>query len=253
MKKNKFKILIFLMLLILLIQFLPKLSLKTISMKSSKIDGLNIYYEKADKKVITDISNKLEKDIDRINKKLKFKSNKNTNLYIYPNQNVFHRKKYGFYIEIVKLFNNIDWYIGDNVKDNIIMVSPLNPGKYHTYKSVINAIPHEYVHTVIYRLNPNTPLWINEGIALYLTNGEKLNNLDNIRLPKFEEIQTESSLEFSKIGGYQLAHTYIEYLENEFGFNSIINFLKEDLSYKKAFGLESKEIYENWILYLTNK
>ena len=133
------------------------------------------------------------------------------------------------------------------------MVSPFNPGKHHTYESVIGVIPHEYVHTVIYRMNPKTPLWLDEGIALYLTNGAPLGDINNYNIPSFDDIQTNNPIKFSNIGGYSLAHTYVEYLNDEYGFDKVIDFISGTLSYEETFGVTSEEIYNGWVQYLNSK
>jgi len=238
---------------LLMIQFYPKFSLATGNMVQYESDYIIYNYESSEQEIIDEISFDLDKDAERINKTLNFSRNQKTNIYIYPNQKIFHRKKYGSLIDVIKVFSNLDWYVGDNVKDNITLVSPLNPGPDHSKESIIGVIPHEYVHTIIYQLNPKTPLWMNEGIALYLTNGKDMASYESDYAPSFEDIQTSNPIKFARVDGYAYAQTYIEYLDITYGFDAILEFINGDLSYEDAFDQSEKKLYDGWIEYLRSK
>lgn len=53
------------------------------------------------------------------------------NIHIYPDIKTFH-------YAVNRLFG--DWYIINNVDENIYMVSPLNPGTYHSSNSIKRAM-----------------------------------------------------------------------------------------------------------------
>lgn len=238
-------------LIIIFVQYIPKISLDTSNMKNLETNSAIYHFQSSDEGLVEEISAVMEYKFNDINKKLVFDSQSKTNIYIYPNQKVFHRKKYGMLIDLIKIFNKLDWYVGDNIKENVLLVSPLNPGTEHTKESVIDVIPHEYVHAIIYQINPKTPLWINEGIALYLTNGKPMTGYLKNDLPTYKEIQTSNPIKFANIYGYEFAHTYIEFLDKTYGFNQIITFLKSDLSYEDSFGKTSEELYDEWLTYLS--
>lgn len=145
----------------------------------------------------------------------------------------------------------LDWYIGDNMGTNVILTSPANPGPAHTYEENKEAVLHEIVHAYISVINPNIHLWLNEGMALYLSNGEKFSStiLDDMAIPSFKAIQTKNPITFSNIGGYTFAHTYIEYLDKEYGWNKVLKLIKTE-DYETVFGKTQKEIYEEWVKYI---
>ena len=66
----------------------------------------------------------------------------------------------------------LDWYIGDNIGTDVILISPANPGEMHIYDNNKYAVLHEIVHAYVSVLNEDIDLWLTEGCALYLTNGE---------------------------------------------------------------------------------
>lgn len=68
--------------------------------------------------------------------------------------------------------------------------------------------------------------------------------------PTFKEIQTNNPIKFSNIGGYTYAQTYIEFLDETYGFDSVLEFLYGEQSYKKSFGASDQEVYDQWIAFL---
>lgn len=109
------------------------------------------------------------------------------------------------------------------------------------------------VHAYVSVLNPHIKLWLKEGLALYLSNGEPFykSNLQYLDIPTYSDIQTKNPIKFSNMGGYDLAHTYIEYLDVTYGWDKVLE-LKKTEDYNKVFGISEEEIYSRWIEYLEN-
>lgn len=122
-------------------------------MISKETEAFIIYYETQDEEAVQDIADILEKTYKKINSEMKFNRTEKTKIYVYPDQKTFQTKKYGNICRII----GPKWYIGDNVKDKVTIVSPLNPGPAHDYDSIVQAVVHEYVHTVVYHINKKTP------------------------------------------------------------------------------------------------
>lgn len=87
-----------------------------------------------------------------------------------------------------------------------------------------------YVIGDIYNGNPDIHLWLTEGMALYLSNGEEFYKeyLEEMKISTYEDTCKRNFIRFSNCGGYTFVNTYIEYLKS------------------------SKEICDEWILYLNN-
>jgi len=165
-------------------------------------------------------------------------------LYVYKNQKEMQRQKHPF----VTLFVRPDWYIGDNIGDRALVVSPNTPVKGHTYKSIIEAIPHEYVHTVVYGINPKCRLWLNEGIALYLSNGHPVSVRERA-IPPVKIFTSGNSLYFAKHNGYDYADKFIEFLEKTYGHETVIALIR-DAEYEKLTGKTIEELYDEWVVFL---
>lgn len=249
--KRLFKIvlgIVVLSVIMVIINMIPTWNLKVKGMHELKGNWVNVYYE-TEEEAAKDVFELADINAEEIAKKLGFSKKQDVNIYIYDNQITMQTKKYGFVAPLLGL----DWYIGDNIGSNVILTSPANPGKVHDYNNNKTAVLHEMVHAYVSVINPHISLWLTEGLALYLSNGEPYNKsyLNSHDIPTFSDIQTKSPLKFSDIGGYSLAHTYIEYLNVNFGWDKVLELIRTE-DYNKVFGMSEKEIYSKWVDYISN-
>ncbi|MDN5277143.1 MAG: hypothetical protein PWR01_1108 [Clostridiales bacterium] len=245
-KKAKILLIIIMALIfMLIITFLPTFNLKTNKMIFKETDNFVFYYEKQDENAALDMAEILEKTYKKINSAMNFNRTEKTEIYIYPNLQTFQTKKYGYLGRIL----GPEWYIGDNIKDKVIIVSPLNPGPVHDYNSVVQAVVHEYVHTVIYQINKKTPKFLNEGLAGYLSGNTKPDYpLENI--PDIEDTRISNPIKFGNKGLYAFSYTYIEFLDKNYGMNKIMDLIKNPSAYEEIFGVSEEDIYKQWTQYL---
>jgi hypothetical protein len=189
--------------------FIPTLRLKTPGMREIRGEWVRVYYERREEAAL-DVFSLSEQRAQQLVQKLGFKEKPDVSVYIYDSQFTFQAKKYGLLIPLVGL----DWYIGDNRGTNVLLTSPANPGKVHGYEDCKMAVLHEMVHAYNYLMNRHMPLWLNEGVALYLSNGNPPDNLYKIsQVPTLQDTRTKNPVKFSNMGGYDFAYTYIEYLD----------------------------------------
>ena len=108
-------------------------------------------------------------------------------------------------------------------------LSVAKPGKVHDYDNNKYAVLHEIVHAYISVKNPNIHLWLTEGMALYLSNGEEFYKeyLEEMKIPTYEDTCTRNPIRFSNCGGYTFANTYIEYLESTYGWSKVLELIDE--------------------------
>lgn len=250
-KKRVLKVLLgFLLFLIaaLIINFIPTFNLETSDMQMLNGNWVNVYYE-TEEAAAQDVFQYADGATEDIAKKLGFNEKQDINVYIYDYQNTMQKKKYGFIAPLL----NLDWYIGDNIKTNVILTSPANPGEVHDYDNNKYAVLHEIVHAYIGVINENTDLWLSEGTALYLSNGEPFYKeyIDNNGVPTYKNTCSNNPLTFSNCGGYAFAHTYIEYLDVTYGWDKVLNLIKTE-DYDECFGKSKKEIYDEWVNYISN-
>lgn len=229
-----------------ILQFAPTLSLRTGDMITWETEQYILYFNEDDRPGAEAIFAQLEKDVPRINETLEFTPSDKVEVYIYENQKVLHQKKYGFLVSLLRL----DWYIGDNVRDKVIIVSPINPGPVHSFDSVVEVVSHEYVHALIYQINKKVPLWLDEGLALFLTNGQPLISSMHSQIPTYKETQTNNPIRFANANGYGMAHIYIEFLTETYGFESVLELVHAPKEHERIFSRTEKQLYDDWLEYL---
>ena len=225
--------------------FIPSLWLDNGSMHALSGDWITVYYE-TQEKAARDVFELAEAEAGRLTQKLGFAQTQDLTLYIYDKQRTFQTKKYGLIAPLL----NLNWYIGDNRGSTVILASPAevtNPDAYDRRKY---AAPHEMVHALNSILNSKMPLWLNEGTALYLTNGAPPDDLYNSSpIPTLQQMGTKSPVDFSNMGGYYFAHTYIEYLDKAYGWDKVLTLLKTG-DYDATLGKTREMIYQEWITFL---
>lgn len=243
-KKANYTIICFII-VILCLQFVPMLSFRTLSMVEQKIEGFNVFYEPDDKIMPGILVKELILNRKIIEHSLNRSTNEVINLYIYPSIISFHVKRFGTVVGILLP----EWIIGDNTSNDILIVSPLRPGKQHSYESIIKACVHEYVHVLSYRINPEIDKWLKEGLAVYLS-GQKPQKglLSTISSSDFSNI---NGLRFADIGGYQLSYYLVEYITINYGFNKVIELVITGSDYNKVFNKDKRVIFNEWMKYLS--
>lgn len=232
--------------LLCIINFIPVFSLNTSGMNVLEGKWVNVYYEQ-EKDAAVDVFDHADAETEAIARKLGFSEKQDINVYIYDSQSKMQMKKYGIIGSLLRL----DWYIGDNIGTDVILASPANPGPMHSYDSVRDAVLHEIVHAYISVLNPDIQLWLTEGTALYLSNGEKFYKeyLDYMPIPGYRDTLTRNPVKFANYGGYTFSQTYVEYIDVTYGWDSVLQLLKTE-DYQECFGKSQEEIYEEWAAFI---
>ncbi|MEF9960163.1 MAG: hypothetical protein RR448_01175 [Niameybacter sp.] len=231
---------------LIIINFIPTWSLKTKQMHKLTGDFVDVYYE-TDESGAKDVFELAEGESKRIARSLGFSSSQGINIYIYDSQKTLQTKKYGY----ITWFLGLDWYIGDNRGVNVLLTSPNNSGKAHDYDSVRNASVHEMVHAYNSVKNKKMPLWLDEGLAGYLSGQVAPDNLysRSIFIPSLKQMHTSNPVAFNKMGGYEFSYTYVEYLKDAYGWKKVEE-LAEVLDYNQVLGVTEKTVYEGWIEFL---
>lgn len=241
-KKIKILLIVFVSIAaIILLNFIPTLYLKSKGMKEIQKEHFVIYYEKQDENAALDISSRLQKGYDMISKSIDISPDYKTQVYIYPNLSELHMKKYGLLGRIV----GPEWYIGDNIKNKVIIVSPNSPGREHNYDDTADAALHEYVHTLMWSINPKLSKFLNEGMAGYVSGNAKPDFKFNT-IPSYEDTKITNPITFGNKGMYPISYTYIEFLDKKYGMQEVMQLIKSQ-DYDKTFGKSESEIYKDWI------
>lgn len=249
--RRSFKIVLIALLALLLVvaaSFLPVLWRKAAGMQTLEGAYVRVYFQR-ERAAAEDVFRRAEAAAAGITETLGLSSPPPIDIFIYDSQRQMQSKKYGLLIPLLGL----TWYIGDNIGDDVILTSPASTETAHSYDAIRDAALHEMVHAYVYTINPSVRLWLTEGMALYLINGQPFSRgfLDRQSIPSLEDTRTGSPLRFSDMGGYTYAHTYIEYLDRTYGWASVLQLIAGQ-KYEAVFGKTEETVYAEWVAWLEN-
>lgn len=213
----------------------------------------NFYSKKADASVLKNLSQSLESNYLRITENMKTSFKSKIDVFIYPNIKSFH--------SAINLPDAHDWVVGAASKNELKMVSPLNPGSQHSYESLMKAIVHEFTHTVVLYFRKQglvgLPNWLNEGYAYYeakqLTESQREiihSNLLNNTIPSWNELEKANTSQFGDINGYPISATIIEFLIESYGLDKLKQFIIEPESVKKIYKMSKEDLEILWLKHL---
>ncbi len=212
------------------------------------------YSTNGDIEVLDSLAIILENNYSRITNRLGIQIEKKINVKVFPNIKSFH--------VAINYPDAADWVVGSSIDDELLMVSPLNPGSSHTYKSLMQVIVHEFVHIAVYYARggkESTALsrWLNEGYAQYeagqinerIRESVKSSFIDKTP-PTWTQLDTASVMEFGIMNGYGLSVTIVESLIVTHGIDKFILLIKEPENIEIIYGLSKIVLEEQWIQYI---
>ncbi len=217
----------------------------------------NFYSTKGDIKVLDSLAITLENNYFRITHLLGIQIEKKINVKIFPNIKTFH--------VAINYPDAPDWVVGSSNGDELMMVSPSNPGSVHTYASLMQVIVHEFVHIAdSYARGDNgwtaLPRWLSEGYAQYeagqineyIRKSVKSSLIDKTP-PTWTQLDTASVMEFGNMNGYGLSVTIVEFLVVTYGIDKLVLLIKEPENFEIIYGLSKETLEKQWIQYLMHR
>lgn len=230
------------------VSIIPTLSLELEGMDQYQGHYVNVFFED-ESSAAFDVFEEAESKALALSEKLEIELSSPINVYVYDEQKMFQTKKYGLFIPYI----NLEWYVGDNVKDEVILTSPSSQTLIYDYDAMVEIALHELVHAMNYRMNPKMSLWINEGVALYLTNGNPPQYLLDYYqgIPTIKQMHTVNPIAFANMGGYDFSYTYIEFIDQTYGWDFVLKLMASS-DYQHIFHKSEEVIYHEWLVFLEN-
>ncbi|MBW6492151.1 MAG: hypothetical protein K0B15_13270 [Lentimicrobium sp.] len=214
----------------------------------------NLYSTNGDIKVLYSLAITLENNYSRITNHLGIQIDKKINVKVFPNVKTFHAA--------INYPNAPDWVVGSCNGDELMMVSPLNPGSVHTYESLMQVIVHEFLHIAVSHARGDNgwttlPRWLSEGYAQYeagqvneyIRKSVKSSLIDKTP-PTWTQLDTASVMEFGKMNGYGLSVMIVEFLIVTYGIDKLVLLIKEPENIEIIYGLSKDALEKQWIHYL---
>ena len=236
-------------LILVLVNFLPTVFLVQPGMKQMKGTYVTVYYQK-EKNAASSVYNLAGGQAPYLQQMTGLDEEKQVNIYVYDRPSTTRMKKYG----VLGAFVGMDGYMGECKGNNMILVSPANPGKIRTKEEVTNHMIYELLDCYLSEVNERLSLWVKEGTILYLMDGssyleENLEDLEEPELPALEEMTKNDEKHFQEIHGSAYAPLYLEYLDDNFGWDSVRAFLRNE-DYEEAFSKTEEEVYQGFTSYM---
>ena len=216
----------------------------------------DFYASQKDRTILDALSKTLEGNYRLITEHLRTEFTEKIRVYIYPDIKTFH--------SALNVPDAPEWAVGAATMNELRMVSPLNPGNYHTRESLMQAIVHELVHAAVLNARKpqgldGLPQWLNEGYAFYeagqmtddMLKAAKLNAREDAP-PSWMQLDRANTAEFGDMNGYVLSATIIEFLVNTYGLDRLIRLIKAPEEIESIYRTSQRDLEKKWLEYLRN-
>jgi hypothetical protein len=234
-------------LIIIGLQSLPVLFPRPVGSKTLENEDFIVYYQPSQEKGASEVFESINSKAGEIYRQMNFENKGPTKVYIYSKQWQLAIREAG----IVTLAFAPPWHIGDSHNGNIMVVSPYTPVKVHTHDSILSAVLHEMVHSIVYRVNDDLSYFWDNGLATYIAGqNPEPGMVRAMEIPTISDMHTENGLKFGNMGGYAFSYNYIEYMDKTYGWQSVLDYASGKGSYEEIFKKTEEEIYNDWVQYI---
>lgn len=250
-KKQKVTIIVITLIMVLaIVQTLPRFFMKPLGAMVLNNDLVNLYYVEGDEDGANEVFNLLVEKAEGIYDRMNYERKEPIEVYLYKTQNQLAIREAGF----ITLAFAPSWHIGDSHYGKVMMVSPNTKVEGHTHDSIMLATLHELVHSINYRINKDISYFWDNGLATYLSEQTPAkSDYSSLPIPSIKDMKTENGLTFSNYGGYAFSYLYIEFLENAYGWDKVVSYASGEGDYQEIFNKTEKELYDEWCNYINNK
>lgn len=196
-----------------------------------------------------DLVGELGSGVDRVTKRLRHQPAEKLTIEIYPDLDAFHRA--------VGEPDAPDWFMGVIDGMTIKIVSPLNPGPAHTYKSVLQSTVHLFTILMVKEMNPTAPKWLYQGLGGYEAGlmtkehirGSIRKTVESDDVPTFEDLE-DNSWDFERKKGFQYAYTLAEFILREYGEEGLNRLIRKPADFQDVLRCSEPEFRSRWIAFL---
>lgn len=211
------------------------------------------YSTTGDIQVLDSLAMTLENKYSGITGRLGTQIEKKINVKVFPDIESFH--------VAINYPGAPDWVVGICNGDELLMVSPLNPGSAHTYKSLMQVIVHEFVHIAVFYARGKKvgglPRWLSEGYAQYeagqindpVRRSVKLTLADKTA-PSWKQLDAAPAMEFGTMNGYGLSVSIVEFLSVTYGIDKLVLLIRAPENIESIYGTQQNGLEKQWIQYV---
>ncbi len=212
------------------------------------------YATTGDLEVLDSLARTLESKYDGITDRLGIEIDEKINVKVFPDLKAFHAA--------IHYPDAPDWVVGSSMDDELLIVSPLNPGSMHTYPSLMQVVVHEFAHIAVYHArggkgSADLPRWLNEGYAQYEAGQINASIRKSVErgvtgktAPAWTQLEMASVMDFGNMNGYALSVTIVEFLIETYGMDKLALLIKEPENIETIYGLSKSDLEKQWTGYV---
>jgi hypothetical protein len=204
-----------------------------------------VYGAEGDQQAVQDVAEALQEQAFQVNRVFDYDYRDPITVEIFPDQDSLDH--HGMNPEMQGYYA----YSGDR---RIQMVSPRNPTPQSEvdYSQRVLIAVHEYVHLVNNAINPNMPLWLNEGIAVYMGPHDLYTYVCQNMFP-FEQIPSLTEMENSwdSVSAADLfAYALVDFIAHEYGQEKLNLLIRNPDKFEDILGDTRSKFEQHWREYM---
>jgi hypothetical protein len=235
------------LLLLFLIAFLGLMkNINTSEMEYAAIPGFSLYYQDLQPDTIADISNAVEFIREEYAEVYGIPARTQTEIVVYSDPAQFKRAYLGLILAWV--YRDTDWIVGGAYQDMLAVMSPEVDDGMHSYEDKLDILQHELIHVYNYHLNEMPDVFLDEGLAVYLSGQGGDEGKPDGPIPTFNEMQSWNFEEFGDKGGYYYSYRFCQYMESKVGLSGLLSLLETE-DFEGITGMSYEDNYNEWMAY----
>lgn len=152
---------------------------------------------------------------------------------VYPDIHTFH--------EEMGLKDAPRWAVGSAEKDKVHVVSPLNPGDYHTDSTIYKVLKIEIASAMVSQKygEDNLPSWLKYGVASYLANNPRYLP-EGSYIPTLDQLEEDDIQKCEKLRIFEVANVFVAHVINTYGWEKLKGLLEQ-------YEANKQELYQDWV------
>jgi hypothetical protein len=167
-----------------------------------------------------------------------------TEIVVYSDPAQFKRAYLGLILAWV--YRDTDWIVGGAYMDMLAMMSPEVDDGMHSYEDKLDILQHELIHVYNYHLNEMPDVFLDEGLAVYLSGQGEDERKPDGAIPSFAEMRDWNFEEFGENGGYYYSYRFCAYMEGKVGLSVLLTLLETE-NFEGITGMSYEENYNAWV------
>jgi hypothetical protein len=204
-----------------------------------------VYGVESDQQAVQDVAKALQEQAVQINHAFDYDYREPITVEIFPDQESLDH--YGMNPEMQGYYA----YSGDR---RIQMVSPHHATDQPEvdYSQRVLIAVHEYVHLVNNAINPNMPLWLNEGVAVYRGPHDLYTYVCQNMFP-FEQIPSLREMEqsYESVSAADLfAYALVDFIAHQYGQEKLNLLIRDPDDFEEILGDTRSKFEQHWREYM---